>query len=85
MTVLRRWIGKKGRLMPRLSCLSAAPERQALPQKSGEIRRKPNAMAALRTGNPICLPDPPLNAEQDRAYDLICGITRAARMVQCAH
>jgi len=56
-----------------------------LPQKSGEIRRKPNAMAALRTGNPICLLDPPLNAEQDRAYDLICGITRAARMVQCAH
>jgi hypothetical protein len=85
MTVWRRWIGKKGRLMPRLSCLSAAPERQALPQKSGEIRRKPNAMAALRTGNPICLPDRPFNAEQDGAYEPICGIARAARVVQCVH
>ncbi|MBP6194175.1 MAG: hypothetical protein KA451_07235 [Methyloversatilis sp.] len=50
---MRDWIGKKGPFEPRLSRLSAARKRQALPPAATQISRKPFTHKAFRAGKAV--------------------------------
>jgi hypothetical protein len=82
MSPLRDWIGKKGPFEPRLSRLSAARKRQALPQAATSISRKPSTHKALRTGKAVFRQRCRFNAKEGCASHPICGIADHRRVMQ---
>jgi hypothetical protein len=82
MSRLRDWIGKKGPFVPRLSGLSAARKRQALPPEAMSISRKPNARKALPAGKASFRQPGCFNAKEGRASHPICGIAERRCVMQ---